>query len=131
AVTGGDESHDESGELGDDIARAFVAGRFADVYAMGTEELRRATSAERFETSWRDAVRDRGPLTGFEVSNAGEIDLGFIPGLEEVPQARLVAFLQIAFSSPQVALGDDNAFTIGVVLLEDGGKTHIGPLHAP
>ena len=57
--------------------------------------------------------------SGFEVSNAGQIDLGFIPGLEEVPQSSFVAFLEIAFSTPNVPLTADNAFAIHV----DGGFT--------
>ena len=131
AVTGGDEElPKDAHDLGTEIGRAFVAGRFADVHAIGTPDFQRWTGYEQFVASWRDAVRDRGPFTGFEVSNAGEINLGFIPGLEELPQAQFVAFLAIAFSSSLIPLGDAKAFTIGAVLLDDGGKVRLGALHA-
>jgi hypothetical protein len=117
-------------EVGTKIAQSFVASRFADVHAMSTSNLQQATGLDRFVASWADAARDRGPFTGFEISDAGHIDLGFIPGLEEVPQSKFVAFLEIAFSSPEVALDDDNAFSIGAVLLEDGGQVRVGALHS-
>lgn len=130
AVTGGDEELPKAAhELGNEIARAFVAGRFADVHAIGTADLQRRTDRAQFVASWRDAIRDRGPFTGFEVSNAGEIDLGFIPGLEELPQAQFVAFLAISFSSPAIPLGDAKAFTVGAVLLDEGDQVRLGALH--
>ena len=82
-----------------------------------------------FENRWADAVRDRGPLTGFSITNAGQIDIGFIPGLEEVPQADFEAMVQITFSSPNIPLEDEKAFTIAVVLLDDNGTTLIGAMH--
>ena len=57
------------------------------------------------------------------------IDIGFIPGLEEVPQEYFVAFLRIAFSTPGVVLEDEKVFTIGAVLLDEGGTIRIGALH--
>ena len=74
-------------------------------------------------------MKERGPLTGFSITDAGQIDLGFIPGLEEVPQADFEAMVQIAFSAPNVPLEDDKAFTIAVVLLDDDGATRIGAIH--
>jgi hypothetical protein len=85
---------------------------------------------EQFVASWSAAVRDRGSLTGFEIADAGQIDLGFIPGLEEVPQAQFVAFLELAFSSPTVPLDDEKAFTIGAVLVQEAGQIRLGALHA-
>ena len=131
AVTGGDEElPPEAQELGEKIAQAFVAGRFADVHALGTPGFQARSPRESFVSTWRDATRERGPLTGFEVNDAGQIDLGFIPGLEEVPQSSFVAFLEIAFSTPTVPLTADNAFAIGAILLDDGGTLRLGAMHA-
>jgi hypothetical protein len=131
AVTGGDDEPDlVVHEVGEAIGRAFVAGKFADVHALGTPMLQQRTSREQFVVSWSDAVKDRVPLTGFSVAEAGEIELAFIPGLEDVPQEQFVAFLQIAFSSPEIPLDDERAFTIGAVLLEHEGKPRLGALHA-
>ena len=130
AITDGtDELTPEAEQLGHKIGQAFVAGRFADVYAMATPGLQQQTARAQFEASWGDAVRDRGPFTGFEVSNLGPIDVGFIPGLEEVPQSKFVAFVEIAFSSPEVALDDEKVFTVGAVLLDHEGEARIGALH--
>lgn len=119
----------EAEEITTAIAQAFVAGRFADVYAMATPGLQQRTDQLRFADEWRDAIRDRGPLTGFEVSNAGPIDLEYIPGLEEVPQSEFVAFAEVVFSSPDVPLDHDKAFTVGVVLLDVDHKPRIGAIH--
>jgi hypothetical protein len=131
AVTGADEelSH-EAYELGERIAQAFVAGRFADVYAIGTPGFQVRSPHDAFVGTWSHAVRERGPLTGFEVSNAGPIDLGFIPGLEEVPQQSFVAFVEIVFSTPSVPLDDDRAFAVAAILLDDAGALRLGALHA-
>jgi hypothetical protein len=130
AVTGGEpELPAGAHELGTKIAQAFVAGRFADVHALATPGLQQATRREAFVEQWRDAVKPRAPLTGFEVSNVGQIDLGFIPGLEDVPQDQFVAFLEIAFSSPLVALDDEGAFVVGIVLLESGRGIQLGAIH--
>jgi hypothetical protein len=120
----------EAEELAYTIAQAFVAGRFADVHALGTPSLQQATPRERFETSWSEAVQDRRPLTGFRVSDMGPIDLAFIPGLEEVPQTEFAGFVELAFSSIDVPVDDDKAFTVGVVFLVRDGGLRIGALHA-
>ena len=124
-----DELPPEAEDLGEQIGQAFVSGRFADVHALTTPEFRQHTSLSQFESSWRDATRDRGPFTGFEASNVGEIELGFIPGLEAVPQEQFVAFLEIAFSSPGHALDHKKAFVVGAVLLDLDGDVRIGALH--
>jgi hypothetical protein len=130
AVTGGDqELTPESNELGNKIGRAFVANKFEDVYALGTPSFQKRLERAQFAGRWRDAVKGRGPFTGYEVARAGEIDLGFIPGLEETPQSQFVAFLEIVFSSPGVGLDDDKAFTIGAVLLDEDGQVRLGALH--
>lgn len=116
-------------ELGEKIAQAFISGRFVDIHEMTTPSFRQHTSLAQFESSWRDATRDRGPFTGFEVSNVGQIDLGFIPGLEDVPQAQFEAFLEVAFSSPGFKVEDKKAFVVGAVLLDQGGTIRIGALH--
>ncbi len=120
----------EAEELAHRIAQAFVAGRFADVHALGTPSFQQASRRDRFEASWSEAVADYRPLTGFEVSDYGPIDLAFIPGLEEVPQAQFVAFVEITFSSVDVPLDHEHAFTIGVVLLDQAGELRVGALHA-
>lgn len=119
----------ESEELGNKLGQAFVAGRFGDVHAMTTASFQERTARTQFEASWREVTRERGPFTGFELSDAGQIDVGFIPGLEAVPQAEFVAFVELAFSSPGVALDDKKAFTVGAVLLDQGGEVRIGALH--
>jgi len=130
AVTGGkDDLGEAEQEVAAQLGRAFVAGRFRDVHAMGTPALRERTALEQFETRWRSAARDHLPLTGFVVADAGPIELGFIPGLEDVPQERFAAFLEIEFSSPKTAFGADGAFVVGCVLLHDDGTLRIGAIH--
>ena len=126
ALTEGDS---DIKELGAKIGQAFVAGRFGDVYQLTTSGFQKRNTREAFERQWADAVKDRGPLTSFSVNNAGQIDIGFIPGLEEVPQADFEAMVQIAFASPSVPLDDEKAFTIAVVLLDDDGEPRIGAMH--
>jgi hypothetical protein len=131
AVTGGDaELTPVALELGNTIARAFVAGRFADVHALGTNSFQERTARDQFVARWLDAAQARGPFTSFEVSNAGQIDLGFIPGLEEVSQEQFAAFIEITFSNPTISLDDDKAFAVAVVLLDEGGEVRLGALHA-
>lgn len=120
----------EHQEVGDKIAQAFIAGRYADVYEMGAPELRQRSKPDSFSTSWADTVKYYAPLTGYQVANAGEIELEYIPGLEEVPNERFVAFLEIAFSSPNVPVEDEKAFAIGVVLLREGNAIRVGAVHA-
>jgi hypothetical protein len=111
------------------LAQAFVVGRFADAYALSTSGMQKRVPRERFESAWRDATRDRGPFTGYELANAGFIELGYIPGLEEVPQDDFAGFVEIRFSSPEIPLDDPRAFTLGVVLLEQSGQPRVGDLH--
>ncbi len=116
-------------ELCNKIAQAFIAGRLGDVHTMMTPMLQERSPRAKFETRWRDTVRERGPLIGFGIANVGQIDLDFIPGLEDVPQAQFVAFVEIAFSSPEIPFDDDGAFIIGVVLLDEHGETRVGAIH--
>lgn len=111
------------------IAQAFVAGRVADVYAMTTPGFQQRTEAARFAEEWSKAIAERGPLTGFEVSNAGDIDLHYVPGLEEAPQSDFLAFAEIVFSTPEVPLDQEKAFTVGVVLVAGDGQPRIGAIH--
>jgi hypothetical protein len=126
----GRELSPEAEELADKIAQAFVAGRFGDVYAMTTPTFQQMTRRDRFEASWADAAGDHRPLTGYGVLDYGPIDLGFIPGLEEIPQSQFVAFLEIRFSGVDVPLDSDRAFTVGVVLLDQGQGLRVGAIHA-
>lgn len=120
-----------SSEYGSTIGQAFVSGgRFADLHEMGTKQFQEQNPRDSFCARWRKVALERGPFTGFEVTDSGQIDLGYIPGLEEVPQSQFVAFLQIAFSSPDVPLDDEKAFAIGVVLLQEDNTVKIGALHA-
>jgi hypothetical protein len=111
------------------IAQAFVAGKFADVYQRCTATLQGRTALPRFVESWEQTVRDRGNLTGFEVSNAGAIDLHYIPGLEDVRQDSFCAFIEVVFSTPAVPLDDEKAFAVGIVLLESDDGPRIGAIH--
>lgn len=130
AVTGGEQELDpRATELGEKIAQAFVAGRFEDVHKMGTPGFQARLGRQPFVERWRDAVRERGTLTGFEISDAGAIDLGFVPGLEDVPQSQFLGFVQIAFSDPQTSLEDERAFTIGAVLVVYEGLPLLGAIH--
>jgi len=131
AVTGGGEPQlsPEAAEIGAAIAQAFVAGRFGDVHALGTTAFRDRNPLPEFSSRWREGAGERGSLTGFEVASVGDIDLGFIPGLEDVPQDQLVAFVEIAFSTPELPLDDPKAFVVGVVLLDEAGAIRIGALH--
>jgi hypothetical protein len=117
-------------ELAHKIAQAFVAGRFGDVYAMGTPGFQQANRRDRFQESWTDAAEDHRPLTGFQIADLGPIDLAFIPGLEEVPQEQFVAFIELVFSSIDVPVDDPKAFTVGVVVLDHEGELRIGAIHA-
>ena len=117
-------------EIGTAIAQAFVSGKFADVYQRCTPNLQGRTPLPRFVESWEQTVRDRGALTGFEVSNAGAIDLQYIPGLEDVRQDRFFAFVEIVFSTPTVPLDDEKALAVGVVLLASDDGPRIGAIHA-
>ena len=126
----GEALPEEAQSVGDKIAQAFVANRFADVYEMGTTILKGRSTGYQFTQSWTDAVKGRGPFTGYEVANSGDIDLQYIPGLENVHQDALVAFLEIAFSSPDVPVDSEKAFAIGVVLLDEDGHVGIGAIHA-
>lgn len=114
--------------VGSEIGRCFVANRFADVHAMSAPVLQSTSDVDRFVMRWHDAVKDKAPFTSFEISNAGDIDLAFVPSLEEIPQARFAGFLEISFSNAT----EEDAFTIGAVLLADatGGAVRIGALHA-
>jgi len=116
----------EADQVATAIAQAFVAGRVADVYALGAPALHQRTDRSRFVEDWAKTIGERGPLTGFEVSNAGEIELHYVPGLEEVPQSEFVAFAEIVFSSPEVPLDHDKAFTVGVVFL---AGPRVGAIH--
>ncbi len=115
-------------EVGNQIGRCFVANRFADVHAMSAPVLQRASDVDRFVTSWHDAVKGKGPFTTFELSNAGDIDLAFVPSLEEIPQEQFAGFLEISFSNAKA----EEVLTVGAVLIEDanGGQVRIGALHA-
>ena len=120
----------EAEEIGHRIAQAFIAGRFGDVYALGTPSFQQTHRRDRFDAGWVDAAEPHRPLTGFAISDFGPIDLAFIPGLEEVPQSQFVAFIEITFSSIDVPVDDPKAFTIGVVLLDHDGELRMGAIHA-
>jgi hypothetical protein len=117
-------------ELGNLVAQAMIAGRFGDILELATPALRARTDPQRFVELWRTAVTERGGLIGYDLDDLGEIDLHFIPGLEDVPQEQFAAFLEIAFSTPTVAFVDENAFAIGVVVLDDGERLGVGAIHA-
>ena len=130
AVSEGDaELSPEANQLAVSIGQAFIAGRFGDVHALGTPPFQKRTSREVFEASWRATVANR-VLTGFSITDAGHIDLGYVPGLEEVSQDDFVGFAQITFSTPEVKLEDEKAFAVAAVLLDHDGVVRLGALHA-
>ena len=118
----------EMSEVGTEIGRCFLANRFADVHAMSAPVLQSTSDVDRFVMRWHDAVKGKAPFTSFEISNAGDIDLAFVPSLEEIPQEQFAGFLEISFANA----AEEDAFTIGAVLIEDadGGRVRIGALHA-
>lgn len=116
-------------DLGGTIATALMTGELGHVHALGTATLRQRTSREAFIDQWSTALGERGKLTGFEVSNAGTIELQYVPGLEDVPQSQFVAFLELVFGTETVPLDDEKAFAIGVVVLFDEGQPRIGAIH--
>jgi hypothetical protein len=119
----------EANELAVSIGQAFIAGRFADVHALGTPPFQQRTSSDAFVQRWKSTIGDR-VLTGFSVTDAGHIDLAYVPGLEEVDQDDFVGFAQITFSTPSAKLEDERAFAIAAVLLDHDGTIRLGALHA-
>ena len=119
----------EANNIATKIGQAFIAGRFGDVHDLGTPPFQKKTSKESFAASWRATVGDR-TLTSFSITDAGHIDLGYVPVLEEVSQDDFVGFAQITFSTPGVKLDDEKAFAIAAVLLDHDGKVRLGALHA-
>jgi hypothetical protein len=117
-------------DLGNTIAQSFVSGNLADIWSMSTATFRQRNTKDAFVSRWNDAIAERGGLTAFEVSNAGNIDLQYVPGLEDVPQSQFVAFIEIVFASPDAPLESEKAFTVGAVLLFDDGQLRIGTIHA-
>jgi hypothetical protein len=111
------------------IGQAFVSGKFRDVHALGTPPFQQRTRLDDFEARWRATVGDR-VLTSFSITDAGYIDLEYVPGLEEVSQEDFVGFAEITFSTPEVNLNDDRAFAIAAVLLNHDGNVRLGALHA-
>jgi len=119
----------EASELATAIGQAFIAGRFGDIHALGTPPFQDRASRDTFVASWRSTVGER-VLTGFSITDAGDIDLAFIPGLEDVSQDDFVGFAQITFSTPESRLDDERAFTVAAVLLDHDGRVRLGALHA-
>ncbi|HEY5944503.1 MAG TPA: hypothetical protein VIV40_03390 [Kofleriaceae bacterium] len=111
------------------IGQAFIAKRYGDVHALGTPPFQKRTSRESFDARWRATIGDR-VLTSFSITDAGYIDLAYVPGLEEVSQQDFVGFAQITFSTPEIKLDDDRAFAIAAVLLDHDGTIRLGALHA-
>lgn len=130
ALTGEDEELlPEHEELGNQVARAMIAGKLGDIHALGSADFQARTDRVQFESQWADTLGARGSLTGFEVSNPGSIELQFIPGLENMPQDRFRVFLEIAFGTPEVPLDDERAFVVGAVFVDDNGVTKLGAIH--
>lgn len=116
----------ELGEVGHEIGRCFIANRFADIHRTAAPVFQQNNELTRFVTRWRDAVAGVAPFTSFAVSNAGNIELAFVPSLEDIPQKQFAGFLEITFANPT----QEDAFTIGAVLIAQGGKVLVAALHA-
>jgi hypothetical protein len=130
AVSEGDiELSPEANDVAVSIGQAFIAGRFGDVHALGTPHFQQRTSREKFDASWRATLAKR-VLTGFTITDAGHIDIEYVPGLEDVSQDDFVGFAQITFSTPEAKLDDEHAFSVAAVLLDHDGKIRLGALHA-
>ena len=130
AVSEGDvELTPDANELAAAIGQAFVAGRFADVRELGTPPFQARNRPDTFVSRWKATVGER-VLTSFSITDAGYIDLAYVPGLEEVEQDDFVGFAQIMFSTPDTKLDDERAFAVAAVLLNHNGKVRLGALHA-
>jgi hypothetical protein len=112
------------------LAQAFMNDRLHEVHALSTVTLQQRTSRDSFVERWRQAIAERGGLTAFEVSNAGYIDLAYVPGLESVPQEQFVSFAEVVFGTPTLPLDHEKAFTVGIVVLIDDGELRVGAIHA-
>jgi hypothetical protein len=131
AISDGDSELPPAAEdFGATLAQAFVGDQIGDVHAMSTRSFQERNPRAAFVDRWSAAVAERGPLTQFEVQNAGKIELQYIPGLEDVPQEQFVAFLEIVFGSASVPVDDEKAFAVGVVVLIDDGQLRVGAIHA-
>jgi hypothetical protein len=126
---GGVELSPEAKDVAIAIGQAFITGKFGEVHALGTPPFQDRRSREDFIARWRATVGDR-TLTSFTITDAGHIDLAYVPGLEEVEQEDFVGFAQITFSTPEVKLDDERAFAVAAVLLDHDGKVRLGALHA-
>jgi hypothetical protein len=117
-------------DVGTSIAQSFVSGQLDDVWLAGTRQFRERNPQGAFVERWKRAIQERGALKAFEVSNAGTIDLQYVPGLEDVPQSEFVAFVEIVFGTETVPLDNEKAFAVGAVLLLEDGNVRLGALHA-
>jgi len=117
-------------DFGATIAQQLMSGQIGDVHAMSTHAFRERNPRDSFVERWQSAMSERPGLAKFEISNAGPIELQYIPGLEDIPQTQFVAFIEIVFGSPTVPLEDEKAFAVGVVLLIEDGLLRIGAIHA-
>ena len=107
--------------------------RARDVESADTKRVGAASghaTTHSLALSWPDTTVGDRTLTSFSITDAGHIDLGYVPGLEEVSQDDFVGFAQITFSTPGVKLDDEKAFAIAAVLLDHDGKVRLGALHA-
>ena len=130
AVSEGDaELSPDANALAVTIGQAFIAKRYGDVYELGTPPFQGRTKRELFEQRWKATIGGR-VLTGFSITDAGFIDLAYVPGLEEVDQEEFLGFAQITFSTPESKLEDEKAFAVAAVLLDHGGSIRLGALHA-
>lgn len=127
---GDDDVPEVANDVGLSIARSFVAGRIGDVWDLGTRQFRERNPRGAFIERWGQALAERGLIQKFEVSNAGAIDLQYVPGLEEVPQSEFVAFLEIVLGTDALPLENEKAFAVGAVLLLEDGNVRLGAVHA-
>ena len=121
---------DVANDLGTSIAQSFMSSSIDDVWLAGTRHFRERNPRGPFVDRWSQAIRERGPLRAFDVSNAGAIDLQYVPSLEDVPQSEFVAFVEIVFGTEALPLDNEKAFAVGAVLLLEDGNVRLGALHA-
>jgi hypothetical protein len=112
------------------VAQAFMNDRIDEVHALSTIALQERTSRDSFVERWRQAIAERGGVDAFEISNAGAIDLEYIPGLESVPQEQFVAFAELAFGTTAIPLDHEKVFTVGVIVLIVDSHLRVGAIHA-
>jgi hypothetical protein len=128
AVTGGDpELPASTQQLGDQIARAFVAGRFVDIHALGTADFQKRNERDSFAARWQGTVRERGALTGSRSSTPARSISASSPASRK--RRRSVRRLPRSRSRPPRWRSRRKAFVVSVLCSTSTATSRLGALH--